>query len=113
MSNKKKIIPDITIIKAGKIIAVIQIKIYLSGGIKEINDEIEKFKKIMAKFDNISIPLIIFELSKKGKIFTELKNIEDNEPWFNFVILKQNEKFIARLLIDHLRLNECIISNNK
>jgi len=106
--NDKRIYPDITINNLERLKAVAQIKLYLTGGINEVFNEIEKLKALRANYMDLRALLIIFELSKEGKIINQLKELKDNLPWFHFDILKQNNDFITTVLTKGLGLNEFI-----
>lgn len=109
--DNKKLYPDVVVYKNNDLIAAAQIKIYVTGGIKEVSAEIEKLKMLRAKFTNMHAFFIVFSLSEKGKIASDLKRYQDNETWFRFVILNENESNFAAVLEEGLNLKELIRSN--
>jgi len=111
--NGKKLYPDIIVYKDDRLRSVAQIKLYLTSGIKELITEMEKYKALIAKYGYVKAFLIVFGLSKEGKIFPHLRELQDKEPWFNFVILENNENLIITMLTNGLGLKELIGSNNK
>jgi hypothetical protein len=56
----KKVYPDITVYHADRLHAVAQIKIYLTGGSKELFNEITKLKSLRDQFSDMQALLIIF-----------------------------------------------------
>jgi hypothetical protein len=60
-------------------------------------------KLLKAKFSDMRALLIIYELSKEGKIVEDLRKFDEKEAWFNFTILKQNDELITKVLANNLR----------
>jgi len=107
--NGKKLYPDITVYNGDRLKSVAQIKLYLTRGFKEVYNEMEKFKSLRSKFCDMRGLLIIFDLSKVGKIINELKEFQDKESWFQFTILKENKNLITEVITNTLDLDEFII----
>ncbi len=97
--NRRKYRPDIVIYEADNLIAVIQIKTYPTRGIKEIESELKKLKTIRKKHRKTSALLIIFgELSEEGPIFSRLQQINNANPWFRFLTLRNNQTLLKDVL---------------
>jgi hypothetical protein len=106
--NGKRLYPDMTVYDGDKLKSVTQIKLYLTRGSKEVYNEMDNFNSLRTKFSDMKALLIIFALSKGGKIINELKEFQDKEPWFYFTILKDNKDLITEVLSNTLDLDEFI-----
>jgi len=107
MDNKGKLIkkyPDIVVYKSDKQIAIIQIKIYLTRGIKEIDNEMRTLITLKQQHQEIRALLLIYALSKKGTLFDELQKRKEKNDWFDFVILKDNDELLKDRLDNSLDL---------
>jgi len=104
--GERRINPDITIYHPhNELIAVIQIKVYLTRGIKEAKKEIETLEELKNRYRKLRALLIIFYgLSEKGKIFRELEKQQETKEWFNFLILKEDNEPLMEKLQDYLDL---------
>lgn len=100
--KRKRCVPDISIYYSDKLHAIISIKIVLPHGEDDINTEIEILKDVRNKYNtDMKALLIIFLLPEKSKNQTLLNGKkEDNENWFNFLVLNDPNKK------DHLFKNE-------
>jgi len=107
--GERRIRPDITIYHSDELtdelIAVIQIKVYLTRGEKEVSNEIKTLKELKEHNQKLQTLLIIFFLSEKGKIFRALlKEQQKNKEWFNFLILEKNNESLMQKLQHYLGL---------
>lgn len=96
--NGKRIFPDISIYYRKELIAVIQIKTYLTRGINELRKEVDILKKIKTRNPKMRALLIIFALSKRGKIVRELEKLRKTNKCFNFLILQENKEPLMQKL---------------
>lgn len=91
LDDKRKY-PDIIIKKDKTVAAIIQIKTYVTNGIKEAKHEIEDFKLFKKYYKEMKGYMIIFidygEQSDIRKIFEEFGKVN---KWFKLVILQNNE----------------------
>lgn len=101
--QEKNRYPDVVIYHLNKLIAVIQIKVYL--GLEEANNTFRTLEKLRAKHPELKALLIIFQLSKSGTIFQELQRNSSNYKWFKFFVLKGNSTLFKNKLHDDLGLN--------
>jgi len=65
--------PDVVVYKSDKLIAVTQIKIYLTRGEDEINNEMKTFNTLKKQHPEMRALLLIYNLSKKGTLFGRLQ----------------------------------------
>jgi hypothetical protein len=101
----KRYYPDVVVYHMKKLIAVIQIKLYLTGGHSEVNKTFGTLQQLRAEHPELKALLIIFQLSKRGTIFPELQRISFNEKWFKFFVLEGNSVLFRKKLQDDLCLN--------
>ena len=101
----KRYYPDIVVYCSDKLIAVIQVKICLTHGLREIKKELEVLEKLRERHPEMRALLIIFmRLSKKGTILPALQGTKKSKKWFDFLILEQNEELFGRALQSSLEL---------
>ena len=60
--GKRRIYPDISIYHSENLLSVIQIKVYLTKGTKEVDGEIEILEELKTHYPKLQALLIIFEL---------------------------------------------------
>ena len=107
--GKRQVRPDISIYHSNNrpenLLSVIEIKIYLTGGTKEVDREMEILEELRTDSPKWQALLIIFEgLSTKGKIFRELREQKNTKEWFDFLILKGSKELLAKKLHQSLNL---------
>ena len=80
----------------GKLVAVIQVKLYLTRGLKEVDREIENLKVIRRFHSDLRALLLIFlGPSERGRTFSRLRELTGNKDWLSFLILKENYQSLA------------------
>lgn len=107
--GKRQVRPDISIYHSNNrpenLLSVIEIKIYPTRGIKEVDREMEILEELRRDSPKWQALLIIFEgLSTKGKIFRELEKQKNTKEWFDFLILKGSKELLAKKLHQSLNL---------
>jgi len=103
--GKRRVYPDISIYHSENLLSVIEIKVYLTRGTKEVDREIEILQGLKTHYRKLQALLIIFEgLSTKGKIFGELEKQKNMKGWFDFLILKENKELLTKKLHQCLNL---------
>jgi hypothetical protein len=107
--GKRRKYPDISIYHSNELIAIISVKASLTGGIKELNREMKIWEEIRIRYPKVLVLLIIFYLSKKGKIFRELRQQKNAKGWFNFLILQGNEEPLMQKLQQFLGLDRITV----
>ena len=89
--NGKRKYPDIVIKKNDEVITVIQIKVYVTNGVEEAENEISDFELFKSKYSKMRGGVIVFtdygEDSKIRKAFEEFKK---QNAWFKIIMLKNN-----------------------
>lgn len=101
--GSKRFYPDIAILDKDELIAVIQIKIFLVQGSKEIDKELEKLEQLRRKYKKMKALLIIFSgPATKGKLFDKLRKLQKGSEWFDFLVLKGNSALLEEELQRHL-----------
>ena len=111
--GKRRIYPDISIYHSENLLSVIQIKVYLTRGTKEVDREIEILEelKTRSRYPKLQALLIIFEVSTEGKIFRELEKQKNTKEWFNFLILKENKELLTKKLHQCLNLESIAVAS--
>jgi len=98
-SYNKRHYPGIVIFDSDKLKSVIQIKIYITGGINEINHEINSLENIKQKYPDMRALLVIFNnISYLGTPVPYLENMRLEKKWFNYVILEGNLSYFGEVL---------------
>ncbi len=106
--------PDIVIYESGRLIAVIEIKIYFSGGVKQIARERERLEKLRKCYPEVQVLWIVFsKLSTKGKIWPALEQIKNGRRWFNFLNLEQSNEPFGRTLHKCLDLERLGVASSE
>lgn len=91
----KKYYPDIVVYKDETPVFIVEIKIYLTSGIKEVEKEISKFDKIKKTYPRINALFISFnKISEGGKIFNKINTEMGKRNWLNFLMLGGNESLL-------------------
>lgn len=97
----RKKYPDIVICDMnGNIQTLIQIKLYLTNGKKELQKVIELLRKFRSRYPDMRSLLIIYhyEPRQRSKLINELDTIKNNHNWFYYCILKGNQNKISSVL---------------
>lgn len=103
----KRYYPDVVIFSDDELVAVIQIKLYITNGTKEINKEIEIFNKLKKYHPNLQGLFLCFNsLSQKSKLLSKLNSESETNDWFNFLLLDKNEDLLYKILERELKLNK-------
>ena len=78
---------------------IIQIKVYLTNGTKEVEGEIEILRLFKDKHPNLKALLIIFnDLPKKSIIRDKLEEVKRDNDWFDYLILGNNDSLLLSLI---------------
>jgi len=95
--GKKRYYPDILIYHENKLMGIIQIKIYLTHGCKEIRRVVDDLEPIKQAYPEMRALLIIFYKPSKneGKVTVELHNQKKAKNWFSFLILQKNDRCLS------------------
>ena len=110
--NRKRCYPDIVIYHSGKLVVVIQIKLYITNSLKEVKKEMKTLEEIRKDHRDLLALMIIFSgLSEKGKVLPELRKERDNKAWFNFLVLKENNELLKQKLQDYLGLERIMVAS--
>jgi len=96
----KRQYPDIVVYQNSELKAIVQVKIYITGGLKEIQREIATLKNLKCNHAALRALMIIFnELPKKGKCITKLtEERNQNSKWLNFLVLEKNNDVLSNEL---------------
>ncbi len=88
-------------------IGVVQIKLYVTGGIKEINREINTFNILKEYHPQLSGLFLSFnKFSPKSKLLSKLNEESGNKKWFNYLLLDTNKNLLYKKLEKDLKLTE-------
>ncbi|MDP2836358.1 MAG: hypothetical protein Q8N97_05195 [Methanobacteriaceae archaeon] len=91
--ESKKYYPDIMVYKNNEPFLVAEIKLYLTSGLKDLENDINKLKHIHKNYPNSKCLFICFKgFSKKGKIYKHLIDETEANEWLNYLILENEEK---------------------
>lgn len=91
--DSKTFKPDIIVYKDNEPVLVIEIKIYLTNGMKSLERDINKLKHIHSQYNNATCLFICFcRISEKGKIYKFLMDEVKSNNWLNYLILEENKQ---------------------
>jgi len=109
MAGGKRYYPDIVVYRDDKLKAIAQVKVYITGGLKEIKGEIGKLKALKDTCTALRALIIIFDkLPNKGKSVSELRNERDQSSgWLDFLALKGNTEVLSSKLEAFLGISKC------
>lgn len=111
VTGRGRIYPDIGVWYGKKLIAVCQIKIYLTNGVKEVRDELDKLDCLKKAYSDLQALLLVFnEISGKGKVVKLLKEEVTKKPWFRYCSLKGNSQLLNNVLKEGLNLDRIPIA---
>ena len=98
--NGERHYPDIVVYRDEELKAIAQVKVYVTGGLKEIRREIATLKKLKNTHAALRALIIVFnKLPHKGKCTSELKNERDqNSGWLDFLVLQGNNEVLSSKL---------------
>ncbi len=97
--------PDIVIFHRDRLVMVAQIKLFLTGGVKTIDQEMATLAQLRRHYPEMQALLIIFLGSKKrGKVLSYLEKTATETQWFKYLILQQNDELFWKVLQKHLGL---------
>lgn len=103
----KRYYPDIVIYSDDVLVGVVQIKLYVTGGLKEINREINTFEMLKKYHPELKGLFLSFNtFSPKSKLLKELNNEANDKNWFNFLLLDQNENLLFKSFERDLELSK-------
>ncbi len=103
--NGQRCNPDIVIYESGRLVAAVEIKIYFSGGVKQIARERERLEKLRKCYPEAQVLwIVLWKLSTKGKILSALKEMKKGRQWFNFLNLEPNNEPFGSELQKYLDL---------
>lgn len=101
----KKRYPDIVIEENNVLKAIVQITIYITGGMAEIDREIESLDMIQGLHKELRVLIAIYSgpslRSRQQQLLDEKKT---DRPWFDYVILQDNNTRLYSVLDRHLLL---------
>ena len=87
--GKKLFYPDIAVLYAGELISIAQLKLYLTKGNKEIDDESTKIASLRKKYGKMAALLIMFQ----GPVNKDrLEKLKDEN--ISYLILRNNPSLI-------------------
>jgi hypothetical protein len=109
--NRKRLYPDLAVWKDQELIAIGPIKIYLTKGSREIEDELKKLDHLQSHFRNLQVLLIMFmTVPNGGKVAKSLKEESNRRHWFNYLFLQGNSQLLTEALSKGLGLQRIIRS---
>lgn len=103
----KKYYPDIVIYSDDTLVGVIQIKLYVTGGLKEINREMNTFEVLKEHHPHMKGLFLSFnKFPPTSKLLSKLNDESSSKDWFNFLLLDKNEDLLYKNLENDLKLTE-------
>lgn len=107
VTKGRRLYPDIAISYANNLLAVCQIKIYLTQGAHEIESELEKLDYLKSCYADLKALLVVFmAVSNKGKISAYLDTeTSKRRQWFRYQFLQGDKRVLANVLEEGLDLN--------
>jgi len=105
LGNIKKY-PDVSLLKKEELLRIVQIKLYLTSGIKEINKEYNDFEQMKIKFNNLKCLLLVFGLVPRSeKIRNRIAELNRGNNGFRSIILDEFIAPIAKELLSWFDLD--------
>jgi hypothetical protein len=105
--DKKRYYPDIVIYNNDKLVSIIQIKIYLTSGRKEIDKEVETLRRIRERYPGVECTLVIFgAISPASKIAIYLSQRKKDTDGFHSLVLRNNHNSLSKELDRWLALGK-------
>ncbi len=99
--------PDIQVHCAGKLAAIIQIKLYVSGGVTEIRREIITLDEIHKHHPGVRALLIIFKrYAERSTILAQVEKSKKTRPWFDILMLEGETKKFKDCLQEYTNLEK-------
>lgn len=99
IAGSKKYYPDIQIFKDDSLLMICEIKLYLTYGIKTLENDINKLSEINKEYPGTKGLFISYNpIPIKGKIYGKLFDEERYKDWFNYLILHDNNQSIKKIL---------------
>lgn len=98
-SNKYR--PDIVVYKNNKLVLAVEIKLYLTSGIKSLETDLNKLKEIHKHHPSAKGLFISYSpISKKGEIYKKLIGEVNSNNWLDYAILAGNNKLFKEHFSD-------------
>lgn len=99
IAGPHKYYPDIQIFKDDSLLMICEIKLYLTYGIKTLENDIQKLDEINKEYPGTKGLFISYNpIPIKGKIYRKLLDEERSKDWFNYLILHDNNQSIKKIL---------------
>lgn len=112
LDAKTKRYPDIVLYLDDKLIDVVQIKVYLTNGLNEIEKEMETLQKLKELNPQLRALLVIYGgIAPQGKIKAELDNQKSKKDFFDFLILDGNDNLLNEKLRETLALDRLTVAS--
>lgn len=99
IAGSRKYYPDIQIFKDDSPLMICEIKLYLTYGIKTLDNDIQKLTEINNEYPGTKGLFISYNtIPIKGKIYRKLLDEERSKDWLNYLILHDNNQSIKKIL---------------
>lgn len=93
--NSARYYPDVLIYKNGNPVLIIEIKLYLTNGVKTLMGDINKLKKITSAYPGSKGLFISYNIiPEKGKIYKKLNDEINLNNQLNYLILAYNNELL-------------------
>ena len=102
--------PDILIMKANRPVAAVEIKLYLPGGRQTAIEAFTRLGRLQESNPRDFCGLLLIFTYKKPRrvnsksIHAELISLQERNPWFNFLVLRNERALLKDCLYDNLKL---------
>lgn len=105
ITGGRRLYPDIGVSYSKKLLAVCQIKIYLTQGSKEVHAELEKLDYLKSCYPDLQALLLVFmSVSTKGRIIADLKTEASKRQWFQYYFLQGDSRVLVDVMKEGLNL---------
>jgi hypothetical protein len=103
------------LLKTDKVFSVIEVKVYLQDNEKTAKATFQKLSQIHDKYSKMRALFLIFDglkekKKKKRQAFQYLKTTEENNEWFSFLSLRDNNQSLSELFQAKLQLPQILLS---
>jgi len=103
---RSRLRPDITVFKSGRLMAVIQIKLFLVNGQKTFQEEISNLQSLRSIGSNDFLALLVI-FDDYG--FPQSLHTVTIPQGFSWVLLKNNDNMLHRVLENSLKLSTLLV----
>lgn len=105
LSGNKRMYPDVVLYNEENITACMQIKLFVTNGVPEIESEVKKFNKLFKHHKNMKALIVIYYYYEKtSSLIQTLKVFKKQIDWFDYIILQNNNNTLKSELSPYFNI---------